>query len=164
MALVLRPEYPIYKVVSLSVEDFNTTTTLAGKWNTVVMVENPNEKLRGFFSDFKVDLLYERDGIARGYAPGFELGKHEKKQLEVKASSSNVADVDLDGMAEEQGTGSITLTVRISSLAAFKSSSVSTRGEMAVATCKGLKVVFQNNSANGTLDNGGKPIDCQLYT
>lgn len=168
-ALLLHPELPVYKVSFLSVSNFNTTPVLSGDWNVSVTVQNPNDRLRSYFSDFKVDLVHVKDMVAVSYVPDFVLDKHEQKQMDVRATSSNGANGvsfqrwDLDAMATEKESGSLTFTLRMSSMAAFKSSSVSTKNTLLVANCVGLKVVFQNNTGNGALDNGGKPINCQLY-
>lgn len=167
MALVMKPEVPVFKVVSLSVENFNTATTLNGNWNTVFTVENPSQRLRGFFSDFKLELVYKRDQIAGGYTLGFELGRRDKRQMEVRFMSSNVAGVDLNGMAKERESGSVTFSMKISSMTALRSthfspfSPIYRRGESLLVTCEGLKVVFQNNTGNGAMNTGSEPIACK---
>ncbi|XP_004494246.1 uncharacterized protein [Cicer arietinum] len=169
MALILHPQLPVYKVTSLSVTNFNTTPILTGDWNISITVQNPNDRLRGYFSDFKVDVVHENDELALSYVPDFELEKHEQKQMDVKTSSSNGAygvsfqKWDLDKIANERQTGSVMFGVRVSSMTAFKSTSLSTRNAVILAVCEGLKVVFQTNTGTGTLDTGGNPVICQLY-
>ncbi|TKY61928.1 hypothetical protein E2542_SST11782 [Spatholobus suberectus] len=165
MALVLHPQLPVYKVHSLSVANFNTTSTLSGDWNTSITIQNINERLNDLFSDFKVDLLHHNDVVAASYVPDFELGKKEVKQMDVKPSSNGFSfpKWDLDDMAKEQASGSISLAVRITSMVVFKSSTMSTRRALVIAICDGLKVVFQNNTGTGALENAGRPIGCQLY-
>ncbi|XP_057440424.1 uncharacterized protein LOC130732383 [Lotus japonicus] len=168
MALVLHPQLPLYNVTSLSVANFNTTPSLTGDWNISVVIENPNDKLRGFFSDFKVEMVRVNNVVAASSMPNFEMEKKEKKQIDMRASS-NVANsmsfqkLDLDLMAKERESGSVTFGLKVSSMTAFKSSSLSTRNALMLAVCQGLKVVFQNNTGFGTLDNGGKPVNCQLF-
>lgn len=169
MALMLHPQLPVYKVSSLTVTNFNTNATLTGDWDINIMVQNPNDRLRGYFSGFKVDVVHENDDVAVSYVPDFELDKKEEKIMGVKASSSNVVNGvsfqkwDLDEIATEKKSGSITFEVRVSSMTAFKSTSLSTRSSGMLAICEGVKVVFQNNTGTGTMDNGGKPVNCQLY-
>ena len=171
VALSLHPQFPVFKVVSLSVSNFNTSSILTGDWNISVTVENPNTKLKGYFLDFKVDVVHDSNELAMSYVPDFELEKHEQKQMDVKASSNNVVSGvsfqkwDLDKMSNERqsSSNSIMFGVRVSSLAEFKSQSFATRSTRMLAICEGLKVVFQNNSGTGSLDNGGNPVTCQLY-
>ncbi|XP_061337982.1 uncharacterized protein LOC133284874 [Gastrolobium bilobum] len=169
MALVFHPRLPNYKVISLSVANFSTNPTLTGVWNTSIIVENPNDKLKSYFSDFKVDFIHKENIVAVSGVPDFVLDEHEQKQMDIKASSNDVANGmsfqkwDMDEMAKERDTGSIMVVLRLSSVATIKSSTMSTTSAMVLALCDGLKVVFQNNTGTGTLDDGGKPISCQPY-
>ncbi|CAJ1883163.1 unnamed protein product [Sphenostylis stenocarpa] len=165
LALLLHPHLPVYTVNSLSVTNFNISTTLTADWNTTFSIQNINDKLNGFFSDLKVDLLHKDDMIAVSYVSDFAMDKNEVKRFDVKPSSNGFLfpSWDLDNMAKEKESGSITFVLRITSMVAFKSSTMSTRSALVLALCDDLKVVFQNNTGNGALDNGGKPISCQLY-
>lgn len=166
MVLVLRPNLPVYKVVSVSVTNFSTTPSLAGEWVTKVAIENPNDKLRAYFSNFRVDVMYKDGVVAENYVSGFVLGKNEVREVDGKGSSNGamMEIMTLEDMVKERNsTGSLTFTLRIFSVNAFKSGLFSTRGAEEVAACEGLKIVFRNNSANGMLDDGGKIIECQLY-
>lgn len=170
VAIALNPNHPIYKINSLSVVNFNTTPTLTGEWDTIFSIENPNSKLKGHFPDFKVDIIHKYDVIAVGYKTGFDLDKHEEKQIDVKASSNvTIASVmpdqklKLDEIVKEREIGSMMFALRISSLPSFKSSVVTAMGGVELAICDGLKVVFQNNTGTGTLDNGGNPVLCYTY-
>lgn len=165
MALALHPQLPLYTVNSLSVLNFNTTSTLAGDWNASFMIQNINDKLTGEFSGFKADLLHKNDVVGVSFVPDFVLDKKQVKHVDVKPSSTGTSfpEWNLGDLGKEQATGSITFTMRISSMVAFKSSSMSTRGSLVLALCDGLKVVFQNNTGTGALENGGSPILCQLY-
>jgi len=164
-ALMLHPELPIYTVNSLSVANFNVSTTLTADWNATFSILNPNDKVNGIFSDFKVDLLHKDHVLAMSYVLDFELDKNESKQIDATASSNGflLPRWELDEMAQEQASGSVTFVLRIASMVEFKSSTISTRMSLVLALCDGLKVVFQNNTGNGALDNGGSPINCQLY-
>ncbi|CAK8544141.1 unnamed protein product [Lathyrus sativus] len=170
IAFILHPKLPVYKVHAMSVTNFNTSPVLTGDWSISLAIENPNTKLKGFFSDFKVDVVHDQTNeIAMSFVPDFQLEKHEEKHMDVKASSNNAGNIvsfqkwDLDKMSNEKQSGSITFGLKVSSMAEFKSTSMSTKSMMMLAVCDGLKIVFQNNSGNGTLDNGGKPVNCMLY-
>ncbi|KAI5425348.1 uncharacterized protein LOC127128953 [Lathyrus oleraceus] len=170
MAFILHPKLPLYKVNAMSVENFNTSSVLTGDWSISLAILNPNTKLKGYFSDFKVDVVHDQTSeIAMSFVPNFQLEKQEEKQMDVKASSSNRGNVvsfqkwDLDKMSNEKQGGSITFGLKVTSIAEFKSPSMSTRSMMMLAICDGLKIVFQNNSGTGALDNGGKPVNCTLY-
>lgn len=167
LALVLRPELPAYKIASLSVTNFSTTPTLAGEWDAKVTIENPNDKLVAYFSHLKVDVVYKDGVVAVNHAPGFVLNTKEKVDMDAKGSSNGangdmVGKATMDDLVKEKGSGSVTFGLRVSSMNMFKSGSISTRSEEIVAICEDLKVVFQNNDA-GTLDNKGKPNECQVY-
>ncbi|TKY53155.1 Late embryogenesis abundant protein, LEA-14 [Spatholobus suberectus] len=168
LALVLRPELPVYKVVSMSVTNFTTTPTLAGQWGAKITVENPNDKLVAYFTDFKVDVAYKDGVVAVNHAPGFVLNRNDKVEVDVtglsnQASGSVLEKTMMEDLVKERGTGSVTFALRVFSVNMFKSDSFSTRSKEIVAVCESLKVVFQNNNnATGTLDNGGKPVECQI--
>lgn len=158
----------MYKVVSFNVNNFTTTPTLAGQWDTKISIDNPNDKLVAYFSNFKVDVAYKDGVMAINHAPGFVLNTNDHMDVNV-AGLSNQGNVNLlekttmDDLVKERSTGSVTFTLRVSSVNMFKSGSISTRTEEIVAICEGLKVVFQNNNATtGTMDNRGKPADCQI--
>lgn len=165
MALMLHPQLPVYTVNSLSVANFNISTPLTADWNTTFSILNDNDKLNAVFSDFKVDLLYRDDALAMSFVPDFELEKKEIRRIDERMSSNGflLPRWELDEMAKEQVSGSVTFILRIASMAEFKSSTISTKMSLILALCDGLKVVFQNNTGNGALDNGGRPIICQLY-
>lgn len=168
MALMLRPELPVYKVLSMSVANFTTTPTLSGEWGTKMSIENPNVKLKAYFSDFRVDVIYKDSVVAMNYARGFALNTKEVREMEVKGSTTQANESVLEkttkgDMEKDRAMGFVTLTLRVASINAFESGSFSTRTKEVVAICEGLKLVFQNNSTTGTLDNGGNPVLCQLY-
>ncbi|GAU17497.1 hypothetical protein TSUD_340400 [Trifolium subterraneum] len=169
IALMLHPQLPIYSVNSLSVANFNTNPMLTGDWNISISVHNPNDRLKGYFQEFKVDIVHESNEIAASAVPNFELEKEEQKQMDVRASSNNGAIAvsfqkwDLDKMSKERSSGSLMVGVRIASMTEFKSPSLTTRSTGMLASCQGLKVVFQGATGNGMLDNKGIPINCTIY-
>ncbi|KAE9612397.1 hypothetical protein Lal_00039672 [Lupinus albus] len=168
MALMLRPEVPVYKLVAMSVTNFTTNPTLFGEWDTKMTIQNPNEKLKAYFSNFKVDIIYKDGVLSVNYAPGFALNTKEARDMDITGSSTKANESTLDKttkdeMEKERANGSITITLRVASLNAFESGSFTTRTSQIVAICDGLKLVFPNNSTTGTLDNGGKPMLCNLY-
>ncbi|KAK7284790.1 hypothetical protein RJT34_19543 [Clitoria ternatea] len=166
MALVLHPQFPIYTLNSLSVANFNTTPTLTADWNISITVNNVNERLQGFFSEMKVEMTFQNDVAAMKYVPNFELDRTQEKLMNVITSSNGSAlpKWDLDGMATQRdNNGSVTFDLRMSSVVMFKSNSMSTRNTLFLAVCEKLNIVFQNNTNTGVLNNGGKPILCQLY-
>ncbi|KAK2418523.1 hypothetical protein P8452_62692 [Trifolium repens] len=169
IALMLHPQLPVYKVNSLSVSNFNTSTTLTGDWNISITVENPNDRLKGYFREFKVDIVHDNNEIAMSTVPNFELEKQEQKQMDVRASSSNAVIAvsyqkwDLDKMSNERLSGSVMFGVRIASMTEFRSPSLTTRNTGMLASCMGLKVVFQGPTGTGMLDNKGIPINCTIY-
>ncbi|MED6124459.1 hypothetical protein PIB30_059064 [Stylosanthes scabra] len=161
VALAMHPSLPKYQITSMSVDNFAAANTLTGNWYTTILVENPNDKLTGYFGDFKVFVEHKGRELTGGYAPGFVLPRNEKKQFSVNTPASNFGNFpDLDAMAKERASGSVTFDVTITSVTELKSSSVSTNPESLTAVCEGLKLVFQNNSTAGTLEN--RPVDCEI--
>ncbi|KAL2345294.1 hypothetical protein Fmac_006579 [Flemingia macrophylla] len=61
---------------------------------------------------------------------------------------------------KEQTSGSVTFTMRIASMVAFRASSMSTRSALVLKLCNCLKLVLQNNTGIGALENGGSPVLC----
>ncbi|KAK7345228.1 hypothetical protein VNO77_15819 [Canavalia gladiata] len=168
VTLALRPRLPVYKVASFSVTNFSTAPTLTGQWNMKITIENPNEKLVAYFSDLKVDVAYKDGVVAVNYASGFVLNRNDQVDMSVTASPKQaerdmIEKNTMEDLVKDRGTGSVTFSLKVSSVNMFKSGSYSTRSLEVVAICEGLKVVFQNNNPSGTVDNGGKPIECLLY-
>ncbi|KAL5060361.1 hypothetical protein RYX36_031965 [Vicia faba] len=169
MTLMFHPHLPVYKVSALSVNNFNTTSVLIGDWSISLVAQNPNAKVRGYFSDFKVDILHATNEIAMSFVPDFQLEKLEQKQMEIKASTNNGGNVvsfqrwDLDKMNDEKKHGSIMFALRVSSTIEFKTTSTSSGSLLLMNICDSLKIVFQNNTGTGTLDTGGNPVDCRLF-
>ncbi|MCI16749.1 hypothetical protein A2U01_0037893, partial [Trifolium medium] len=169
IALMLHPQLPEYRVNSLSVTNFNTNPTLTGDWNISITVQNPNDRLKGYFREFKVDIVHDTNEIAMSAVPNFELEKQEQKQMEVRTSSNNGAigvsfqKWDLDKISKERLSGSVMVGVRIASMTEFRSPSLTTRSTGILASCQGLKVVFQGPTGNGMLDNKGIPVNCTIY-
>ncbi|XP_057739592.1 uncharacterized protein LOC130956563 [Arachis stenosperma] len=160
VALAMHPTLPKYQITSMSVDNFGTVNTLTGNWNTTILLENPNDKLTGYFGDFKVVVLHKGKELTGGYAPGLILGRNDKKQFMVTAAAANFGNSpDLDAMGRERASGSVTFDAMITSVTELRSSTVSTSTEVLTAVCDGLKLVFQNNSTTGTL---GNPVDCEI--
>ncbi|XP_027353568.1 uncharacterized protein LOC113863960 [Abrus precatorius] len=165
MALVLHPYLPIYTVNSLSVVNFNTTQTLTGDWNISITVQNSNERLKGVFSDFKVELLYNNDMLAVSYEPDFQLDNYQYKNMNPKPSSNGLTfpKWEIDEIANQRAKGSLPLSLRLTSTVSFKSTTMSTRDSLVIAVCSDLNVVFRNDTGNGAMETGGVPIKCQLF-
>ncbi|KAK7337305.1 hypothetical protein VNO77_17871 [Canavalia gladiata] len=166
MALILHPQLPVYIVESLTVANFNTNPTFTADWNSTITVENNNERLIGLFSDFKLELLHNYDVVATSYIPHFELDKNENKQIFTKPSSNGlaIANATIDEMAKERASGSLPVSLRISSMISFKSASIATRNNLVLAICEDLKLVFQDNTGVASLENNtGTSLTCQLF-
>ncbi|KAK7355005.1 hypothetical protein VNO80_14250 [Phaseolus coccineus] len=169
LALTLHPQQPEYKVASLSVTNFTTQPILGGQWDAKISIGNPNDKLVSYFSDFKVDMSYKDGIVGVNHAPGLALNTKDQVDVDMKGllnqANGNLLDKKtMDDLVRERGTGSVTFTLRVSSMVILKSGSLSSKREELVAVCEGLKVTFQNNDAtSGELDNKGKPVECMLY-
>jgi len=166
---MLHPQLPEYKVASLSVTNFTTEPTLGGQWDTKISIGNPNEKLVAYFADFNVDMSYKDGIVAVNRAPGLAVNTKDHADVNMRGlfnqANGNALDKKtMDDLVKERGTGSVTFTLRVSSMIILKSGSFSTKREELIAICEGLKITFQdNNATSGELDNKGKPVDCLLY-
>lgn len=169
LALALHPQLPQYKVLSLSVTNFTTQPTLGGQFDTKFSIENPNDKLVGYFSDFKVFMSYKDGMVAAGAAPGLALSTKSETEVMVRGlfnqgNKNSLEPKLMDDLVKERGTNSVTFSMRMSSLIVLKSNTFTTKSEELLAICDGLRVKFQDNSTtSGELDNNGKPVPCMLY-
>ncbi|KOM33990.1 hypothetical protein LR48_Vigan02g014000 [Vigna angularis] len=149
LALALHPQLPEYKVVSLSVTNLTTQPTLGGQFDTKISIENPNDKLVGYFSDFKVFMSYKDGVVAADAAPGLSLNTKSQTEVIVRGlfnQGNRLEPKLMDDLVKERGTDSVTFSLRMSSLIVLKSHTFTTKSEELLAICDGLKVKFQDNS------------------
>ncbi|KAJ7971660.1 Late embryogenesis abundant (LEA) hydroxyproline-rich glycoprotein family [Quillaja saponaria] len=170
LSLVLHPQLPNFKVDALFVSNLNTSNSnLTANWDANITVENPNKKLKAYFTNVQTNMYHNEDIVSVIYASPFELDTKQTTVVNVKLTTnpSNqvmVARWVVDEMAKERGTGTVTFNLRMQLRSEFKSGELSSRGVVLRVFCEDLEVQFQGTTGNGALNyNGGKSKDCIVY-
>ncbi|CAL0310546.1 unnamed protein product [Lupinus luteus] len=169
-AMTLNPKTPIYHVNDLRVMNFNLNQTLKGNWYTNITVYNPNSGKLGHFQDFKLDIMHNDEVIAGVSSAGFEVEKNKHQILEVNFSTESEIvkalknpKMKLDELKKEQESLNVMVDIKITPVPVFMFNMNTYIGELAIAYCPGLRIVFQkDNISEGHLNNDGQPNFCRI--
>ncbi|GMG98416.1 hypothetical protein Nepgr_000256 [Nepenthes gracilis] len=163
MWLVLRPRVPRFSVISLSVSQFNVSSSsqISGNWNVLFTVSNPNDKLHAYYDTIETYVFYQSQLLAQNELAPFDQGTKSQTNLTAKlvAASAYVDGKALSGINEDRSHGSVTFNLRILALVRFKAGSWRARRRLLRVSCVNLSVGVSSNSSNGTLTGGPRKCD-----
>ncbi|KAL3522525.1 hypothetical protein ACH5RR_015359 [Cinchona calisaya] len=156
--LVLYPDFPDFRVDSLSLSNFNLSTTtastslLSANFDVGITARNPNKKITLTYTHIEAEIHLGNDQISgTTLQPVFQSGKNETS---FKAEFASVK-AYVEGQAAKNGN----LVLDLSILVKLKASGW---GAIEVkSACRDLSVKVSLNSTNGTLLGG--PIQCEVY-
>ncbi|KAJ8768038.1 hypothetical protein K2173_020978 [Erythroxylum novogranatense] len=166
MWLVIRPRLPDFQIQSLSLSNFNissTSQTVTGNWNARFQVYNPNKKMKIYYDEIESGILYKSDTLSQTRIAPFM--QNTKTQSVVEASySATEAYVDgwvVSGINGERSRGSVGFNVKVVADVGFKVGGLRARRRLLRVLCENVPVGVSTSSKSGNLTGGAR--DCRVY-
>lgn len=159
--LVLRPQFPEFRVDSLSLTNLTLGNTSVVSFSSEVRltVRNPNKKMTLEYDDIQASINYKSLSISQTRVGPFSQGKKNDTSLTANfAAVGSVANKPLvDGMNNEiRNNGNVELNLSMLSRVKFKAKAWRTWGRRLRVFCGDLRVSIPNNGQPGTLIGGSK--------
>lgn len=161
--LVLRPRVPEFRVDSVTVTNFNLSTTLiTGNWDVQFTVRNPNNKITLTYDQILARVLYKSGALSETMVPPFVQGKRNETAVRATfaAASSYVENWVVNGINGDRGRGSVKFTVRMLARVRFRAGSWWARRRVVRVLCPDLSVGLSSNSERGSLVGGSR--ECRV--
>lgn len=165
--LVLRPRFPDFRVDSLSLSNFNLSSSpsslISAKWDVRFTVRNPNHKLSIFYDHINAYVFYKSESLSDTTLPPFVQGTRNQTTLRASfaTASSYVDDWAVEGInGERKSHGTVNFNVRLLSRVRFKASWWRARHRILSVYCGDLTVGISSNGAGGTLVGGAR--ECRV--
>lgn len=170
--LILHPRVPVVRVDSLSVANFNLSSSqLTASYEVKFTVRNLNRKINLEVESLRVSVLYKRNRLSRGLVQPFDVRKMNQTGVKVEfgTNASNGFPVWKKGAAVEMGRelrelGVVSLKLRMGGLVKFKAAKWLTKQSSIDVFCDNLEVGFRsdnNNLTGNPRTTSGK--DCSVY-
>ncbi|KAJ8899261.1 hypothetical protein K2173_017293 [Erythroxylum novogranatense] len=158
MWLILRPEFPVFRINNFSVTNFNATPPVifTANWDANLTVENPNTKLKVDFDRIE-NFVYdaEDDQLASSFSQPFSLETKTSQVMVATMSANGTSQLEegsltVEKLGKERSSGDVTFSVRMVFWTTFKASWW-TRHAILKVLCNDMKVPFVGASGNGNL-------------
>nr|XP_027125237.1 NDR1/HIN1-like protein 10 [Coffea arabica] len=163
--LVLRPRLPEFRVDSLSVSNFNlsSSTLVSADFDVKITARNPNGKITLFYDNVEAAVYFKNFQLSQTTLPPFSQGKKNETSFTAElAAVKAYLDGDIaNGINGERGkNGNVVLNVRMLMEVRFKAGAWKARRRYLKAFCGDLSVGISANASNGTLTGG--PRQCRV--
>ncbi|KAL8147937.1 NDR1/HIN1-like protein 10 [Apium graveolens] len=163
--LILRPRVPEFRVDSLSVSNFNISSSLlSGNWDVQFTVRNPNKKITVKYDRIDADVFYKSEGLASTTLPPFSQGKRNETKVRATfgAIGAYVEDWVVRDVSGDRGKGSVKFSVRLLARARFKAGAWGTRKRYVRVLCRDVPVGLTLSSGRGAMVGGAR--ECRVVT
>ncbi|KAL3610948.1 hypothetical protein D5086_001968 [Populus alba] len=164
--LVIRPHFPEFRVTSLSISNFNvssSSSTVTGTWNARYQVSNPNKKMKISYNEIQTSIFYKSEVLSRTRIPPFRQGKRNVTDIDVEygATSSYIGQRTVSQINSDEGRGLVSFNLRIVADAGFKAEGFWTRRRLLRVYCNDVAVGISRNGRSGNLTGGA--MRCSVY-
>ncbi|GFP82672.1 hypothetical protein PHJA_000410300 [Phtheirospermum japonicum] len=154
---------PEFVVSSLRVSNFSATEqALTGTWDAGLAVTNTNHDLTIGFRNVRSVVLYKGNILGFSAAPGFEIGKNGKFDLNVSVPAGenkmNVDNLLMPALEQDWRNGVAVFSLRLAMSANFSSAERGYREESLTVSCDDMIVDSSEGASEGRLSKGvGSP-------
>ncbi|GFZ20253.1 hypothetical protein Acr_28g0009580 [Actinidia rufa] len=164
--LVLRPRVPEFRVDSVSLSNFNLSSTsslLTGNWDVKFAVSNPNHKISLYYDHIAASVFYKDESLSETTVAPFDQGT--RNQTTVTATFSAAARyVDKKAadsiLSDRTSRGSVDFNVRMVARVRLKAGSWQERRRFMRVYCGNLAVGLSSSSVGGTMVGGAR--ECKV--
>ncbi|KAK2969123.1 hypothetical protein RJ640_017238 [Escallonia rubra] len=153
--LVVRPRIPQFRVDSVALSNFNSSSSLlTGNWDVRLTVRNPNSKANLAYDDINALMYYRRASLAETMIPPFAQGTKNVTAVRATfaAAGTYVDRWVLDGINADRASGKVDYTLMIMARVRFKAGAWRARRRLLRVVCPNLSV----NSSSGSLVGGSR--------
>ncbi|KAF3442735.1 hypothetical protein FNV43_RR16652 [Rhamnella rubrinervis] len=166
--MILRPETPVFKLETLAVSNFNSSTShFSANWDSNITVENPNHKLKVYFDRIHSFVYYREDFMSSAAADPLLIPTKGHHVMKLKMATNNsdehvVGNWVMEDIVRQRNSGTVSFNIRLLIYTTFKSGGWWTRQATLKVFCDDKKVNFVGNETNGVLI-GGNNSQCDVY-
>ncbi|KAJ8749878.1 hypothetical protein K2173_013793 [Erythroxylum novogranatense] len=166
MWLAVRPRLPDFQLTSLSVSNFNLSSssqTVTGNWHALFRVYNPNKKMKISYDVVDSSVLYRSEILSQTRVVPF---KQDTRSQSLVEASYSVVNTYVDGWVVsdingERSRGSVGFNVKVVANVGFKVGGFGARRRLLRVFCDDVSVGVTLSSKSGNLTGGTK--DCRVY-
>lgn len=157
--VILRPRLPQFELDSLSVSNFNVSTssqTLTGIWTIGFSAYNPNKKLSISYHEAKVFIFYKSELISWTRVAPFSQGTKTRSVVNATVSTlkSYVENWVVRDVNGDRDLSTVRFNVKVSSFAGFRTGGWRMRRRLIRVSCENVSVGFSSNGSSGKLVGG----------
>ncbi|KAB5520137.1 hypothetical protein DKX38_024456 [Salix brachista] len=164
--LVIRPHFPEFRVTSLSISNFNvssSSSSVTGTWKARFQVSNPNKKMKISYDEIKTSIFYKSELLSQTMVPPFKQGKRNVSNFDVEygATSSYIGGRAVSQINSDERRGLVSFNLRIVADAALKVEGFWPRRRLLRVYCNDVEVGISGNGGSGNLTGGA--TRCSVY-
>ncbi|KAF5744908.1 protein YLS9 [Tripterygium wilfordii] len=163
--LIIRPTVPEFRVDSLSVSNFNVTSssqTVTGSWYLRLQVYNTNRRMTVSYDDVRPSIFYETESLVETRIPPFQQGKKNQTFVDASFSATN-SYVDrwvVDGISADRARGNVSFNVKVVAVVNFRTGAWRARARVLRVYCRDVPVGITASSRSGKLVGGAR--ECRV--
>ncbi|KAA8549938.1 hypothetical protein F0562_001622 [Nyssa sinensis] len=158
--VVLRPRLPEFRVDSVSLSNFNISSSslISGKWDVRFTVRNPNHKITLYYDRIEASVYYRSELLSETTVPPIVQGTKNETAARATfaASSAYVEGSVVNGINQDRARGTVGFSVGMVTSVRFKAGEWWARRRFLRVYCRDLTVGITLNNSGGTLVGGPK--------
>ncbi|PON78814.1 Late embryogenesis abundant protein [Parasponia andersonii] len=162
--LVLRPRLPKVRVDSLSLTNFNTSSSpaISGNWDVGFAVYNPNKKMSITYDEIGSEVFYKSAFLSETRISPFSQGTRTQTAINATFSAANsyVDDWVVKGIDADRGRGTVNFNVRVLARVGFRTGGWRLRRRLLRVLCENVGVGLSSSSGSGKLVGGAR--ECRV--
>ncbi|KAF4371055.1 hypothetical protein CsatB_028376 [Cannabis sativa] len=163
--LVLRPRLPKISVDSVSLTNFNVSSSspaVSGNWAIGFSVNNPNKKMSIAYDEIDSVVFYRSTFLAETRISPFTQGTRSQTSVNATFSAFNsyVEKSVVSGIATDRGRGIVNFNIRVLARVGFRTGGWRLRRRLLRVLCEDVGVGLSSTSGTGKLVGGGR--ECRV--
>ncbi|XP_070682495.1 uncharacterized protein [Malus domestica] len=156
--LVLRPKVPDFRLDSLSLTNFNVSSSrsLSDKWSIGFSFYNPNKKLSFRYEEVVSSIFYQNGFISETRVQPFAQGRKDRNLVNATLSAVNsFGDARMvRGIEVDRGRRTVSFNVKVLARIQFQNGWWRLRQRLLRVLCRGVAVSVSSNSGSAEKEKG----------
>lgn len=167
--LVLRPRIPKFRVDSVSLTNFNVSSSssssssaISGNWAIGFTVYNPNKKMSIAYDEIDSVVFYKSAFLSETRISPFSQGTRSQTAVNATFSAANsyVESWVVKGVGEDRGRGTVNFNIRVLARVGFRTGGLRLRRRLLRVLCENVGVGLSSSSGSGKLVGGAR--ECRV--
>ncbi|XP_062082558.1 NDR1/HIN1-like protein 10 [Humulus lupulus] len=162
--LVLRPRLPNFSVDSVSLTNFNVSSTsaISGNWAVGFSVNNPNKKMSIAYDEIDSVVFYKSTFLSETRISPFTQATRSQSSINATFSAANsyVEQSVVSGIATDRGRGTVNFNIRVLARVGFRTGGWRLRRRLLRVLCENVGVGVSSTSGSGKLIGGAR--ECRV--